>query len=191
MSQDSVWNKKLTDWLESCHIGEFTTGTMTDLDVKFKSLREESHYVDPISTLPQVPPKLCRCSRSSKDCPFCCKEEEWWSYYERTVDDIILQSNVHDCDRYLNKDGSQNKKHIYRGCRDNKWGKCKARFPRPLQQDTKINEDGSIVMRKLAEWINTYTPALSYIYRCNTDVASLLSGTAVKAVVIAGSEYKC
>ncbi|KAG5221210.1 hypothetical protein IMY05_C4454000100 [Salix suchowensis] len=185
MNQNSVWNQKITDWLESCHAGEFMTGSMVDLDSKFALIRKQDGYVDPISTLPSAPPKLCSsCLHHNENCPFCCKENEWWTYYEQTVDDIILQSNVHDCERYLNKDGSQNKNHVYRGCRDNKWGKCKARFPRALQQETKINDDGSIVMKKLEEWINTYTPALSYLFRCNTDVACLLSGTAVKAIVI-------
>ncbi|KAG5221357.1 hypothetical protein IMY05_C4430000300 [Salix suchowensis] len=99
MSQDSVWNKKLTDWLESCHVGEFTTGPMTDLDIKFKALREDSNYVDPISTLLQVPPKLCSCLQSSEDCPFCCKEEEWWSYYEYELSDLTLYEWVCRCSR--------------------------------------------------------------------------------------------
>ncbi|KDQ25055.1 hypothetical protein PLEOSDRAFT_1078941 [Pleurotus ostreatus PC15] len=93
-------------------------------------------------------------------------------------------SNVHNCDRYLNKDGTQNKLHVYKGCKDNKWGKCKAWFPRKIVKETEVNETtGSIVMKKLEQWINTYTPIISYIVRSNTDVTSMLSGTAVKAVV--------
>ena len=38
-------------------------------------------------------------------------------------------------------------------------------------------------------WLNTVTPVLTYVLRCNTDVTSLLSGTAVKAVVAYISDY--
>ena len=88
MNQDSIWNKELTDWLESCHTGDFTTGSMDSIDNKFAQSRQSSDYIDPISTLPRVPPALC-----NKDCAFCCKEEEWWMYYEKTVDDIVLLYN--------------------------------------------------------------------------------------------------
>ena len=37
--------------------------------------------------------------------------------------------------------------------------------------------------------MNTVTPVVSYLLRCNTDVTSLLSGTAIKAVVAYISDY--
>ena len=37
--------------------------------------------------------------------------------------------------------------------------------------------------------MNTFTTLVSYLFRCNTDVTSLLSGTAVKAVVAYISDY--
>ncbi|TFK64422.1 hypothetical protein BDN72DRAFT_774636, partial [Pluteus cervinus] len=37
-------------------------------------------------------------------------------------------------------------------------------------------------MKKHEEWINTFTPVLSYLFRCNTDVTSLKSGTAINSV---------
>ena len=37
--------------------------------------------------------------------------------------------------------------------------------------------------------MNTVSPVLTYLLRCNTDVTSLLSGTAIKAIVAYVTEY--
>jgi len=44
-------------------------------------------------------------------------------------------------------------------------------------------------MKKGEAHMNTITPILTYLLHCNTDVTSLLSGTAVKAVVAYVMEY--
>ena len=72
---------------------------------------------------------------------------------------------------------------------NNKWGKCKARFPRPMFLKTFIDELGSITLKKMEAWLNTVTPLVTYLFRCNTDVTSLSSGTAIKAVVLYVSDY--
>jgi len=48
---------------------------------------------------------------------------------------------------------------------------------------------GALNLKKGEAWINTFTPLLTYILRCNSDVTSLLSGTAIKAVVAYVSDY--
>ena len=48
---------------------------------------------------------------------------------------------------------------------------------------------GAISMKKLEPWLNTFTSIVTYLFRCNTDVTSLSSGTAIKAVVIYFSDY--
>ncbi|TFK59757.1 hypothetical protein BDN72DRAFT_780333, partial [Pluteus cervinus] len=48
---------------------------------------------------------------------------------------------------------------------------------------------GTIFLKKLEPWINTFTPVLSYLFCCNTDVTSLRSGTALKAVTLYVSNY--
>ncbi len=50
-------------------------------------------------------------------------------------------------------------------------------------------ETGALNVRKQEAWINTFTPELTYVMRCNTDVTSLSSGTAIKAVVLYISNY--
>lgn len=48
---------------------------------------------------------------------------------------------------------------------------------------------GTLNMKKLEAWINTVTRLVTYLLRCNTDVTSLLSGTAIKAVVAYITDY--
>src|SRR5882762_4592209 len=48
---------------------------------------------------------------------------------------------------------------------------------------------GYLNMKKGESWLNTFTPVLSYLIRCNSDVTSLLSGTAIKAVVAYVADY--
>ncbi len=50
-------------------------------------------------------------------------------------------------------------------------------------------ETGHVNLKKREAWINTFTPLLTYLMRCNTDVTSLHSGTAIKAVLIYVSDY--
>ena len=48
---------------------------------------------------------------------------------------------------------------------------------------------GALNVTKGESWINTLTPLVTYLLRCNSDITSLLSGTAIKAVVAYVSDY--
>jgi len=48
---------------------------------------------------------------------------------------------------------------------------------------------GALNIKKGEKWINTLTPIVTYLLRCNSDVTSLLSGTAIKAIVAYISDY--
>ena len=99
----------------------------------------------------------------------------WWHKFKYTVDDLLWQSNIHECGSRCYADG-----------RDS----CKPRFPRELFKETIVDpESGALNMKKGEAHMNTITPMLTYLLRCNTDVTSLLSGTAVKAVVAYVTEY--
>ena len=50
-------------------------------------------------------------------------------------------------------------------------------------------ESGALIMKKGEPWLNTFTPTVSYLLRCNHDVTSLLSGTAIKSVVSYVADY--
>ena len=38
----------------------------------------------------------------------------------------------------------------------------------------------ALKMKKGEAWINTFSSLVTYLFRCNTDTTSLLSGTAIK-----------
>jgi hypothetical protein len=191
MRSDSDFQKSIVKWIESCVAGEFFTGTQEEVITKVAEKAQASEYVNPTETLPIPPPPQCHQHQTcSLTCKVCTKINEWWSSFKETVDDILTKSNIHSCTRNKNKDGGNNKKHVYVGCMDNKWGKCKARFPRLIFQETTVDkETGSIDMKKKEPWLNTFTPIITYLFRCNTDVTCLFSGTAIKAVILYVSDY--
>ena len=103
---------------------------------------------------------------------------------------LVVKSNIHKCSTNRNKDGSQNKGCPYKGCLDNIWGHCKARFPRLMFTKSEIDtETGSISLKKSESWLNTFTYLLTYLFRCNTDITSLHSGTAIKGVFLYVTNY--
>ena len=52
-------------------------------------------------------------------------------------------------------------------------------------------DTGALNIKKGEAMINTVTPEVTYLIRSNTDVTSVLSGTAIKAVVAYISDYIC
>jgi hypothetical protein len=202
MNNDGEFQQKLIQYLEGCQKGEFLTGSMEyvkskipiDLEnrskgihtiLKKKTLQKiDNSYQDPTQTLPEEPPKNCE---SNEHTSFDARQllSHWWSKFYDTVDDILLRSNVHKCS---SSDPEKNK-FKPKGCL-NKDGICKARFPRPVVPETTINfEDGYINLKKAESMLNTISPCITYIFRCNTDVTSLLSGTSIKAVISYVTDY--
>ena len=205
MNNDGEFQQKLVQYLEGCQKGEFLTGPMeyvkskipidivnrsdgihTILQKEFPQLKKGS-YQDPTLTLPEKPPVSCElnedvdvnCSNSHQLLSY------WWSKFNETVDDILLRSNIHRCSF---SDPEKNKFKA-KGCL-NKDGICKARFPRPFVPETAINvDDGYINLKKLEPLLNTISPCITYLFRCNTDVTSLLSGTSIKAVISYVTNY--
>jgi hypothetical protein len=183
----SDFRQRLIDYLEAVHIGEFLTGTHAEVFEKVSEASTSGTYVDPTQTLPSPPPQTChsRCAKCSK----CLSHGLWQQKYRAEVDDLILKSNVHHCSDATSGDKT-GKKQRYVGCVDVKTGKCKARFPRQVFPQTEVDpESGAVNMRKLEPRINTLSPALTYLMRCNTDVTSLKSGTAIKAVIMYVTDY--
>ena len=183
---ESNFQRNLIAWLESCHIGEFITGTQQDVLGRVAEKSKSDSYKDPTETLPTPPLPPCPKDHPNIVCPACIAYNRWWQYFESTVDDIISKSNIHNCERGINKDGTFIKK--YASCMDNKFGKCKACFPRPIVEATEVDsETGAISMKKLEPWTNFVTPVLTFLEGCNTDVTCMFSGTALKAVI----QYIC
>src|ERR1700722_691539 len=186
LDSNSDFQTKLVQYLESVHIGEFLTGSMDEVKSKVDQSSKSDTYKVPTQTLPESPPPLCNAIHDN--CDNCMKLDTWWDKFKTTVDDLILHSNVHNCGRYSSSKEKVNKKD--RPSCMNKDGKCKARFPRPTFDKTQVDpHSGALNIRKGEPWINTLTPLVTYLLRCNSDITSLLSGTAIKAVVAYVSEY--
>ena len=189
LEPDSLFRSKLLEYLESCHAGDFISGSMENVANTVKTASEKADYKNPTETLPECPPPSCH-NPPHDGCSSCDKLSAWSSRYRFTVDDLLLKSNVHKCSTNRNKDGSQNKARPYKGCLDNIWGRCKARFPRLTFTKTEIDtETGSISLKKTESWLNTFTYIVTYLFRCNTDITSLRSGTAIKAVFVYVTNY--
>jgi hypothetical protein len=95
LDPNSDFQQKLVAWLESCQIGEFLTGTHSDIKEKTSIESTSPNYEDPTETLPEPPPSQCPLSCDS--CADCHASKNWWSQYANTVDDLLLKSNVHSC----------------------------------------------------------------------------------------------
>ncbi|KIM34721.1 hypothetical protein M413DRAFT_38261, partial [Hebeloma cylindrosporum] len=188
MDPDSEFQKKIIKYLESCFTGDFMTGSQEEVLTKVTEMSQAPDYADPTQTLPDSPPTYCDGDHEDT-CKPCNRLQAWWDQFKVTVDDILSRSNIHNCNRNLNKDGTR-RKGASAGCMDNKWGKCKARFPRPTAPSTTMDpETGYLTMKKCEAWINTITPIVTYLFRCNTDITSISSGTAIKGVVLYISDY--
>ena len=191
MNPNSDFQKAFVEYLESVHIGEFMTGTMDDVKANVAEKSKNEDYKDPTQTLPDMPPSICRGEHeitSEYVCRDCRKLQTWWQSFKETVDDLILRSNVHNCDRYKSSNEKANQKD--RPSCMNKDGKCRARFPRPTFDSTEVDpKTGALNVKKGEAWINTLTPVVTYLLRCNSDITSLLSGTSIKAIVAYISDY--
>ncbi|PBK84460.1 hypothetical protein ARMGADRAFT_877570, partial [Armillaria gallica] len=200
LDTQSNFQRRMVEWLEGCHMGEFFNGKQEDIFNKLDSDKKQDGYINPTKSMPMAPPRECpgmashvgchKCSLARNWEDACGDTKKWQEKYKETVDNLVIRSNVHDCDRYINKDGNVTKKKDYSGCKENKYGVCRARFPRETYKETVLDpETGALNLKKGEPWMNMFTAALTYLVRCNTDVTNLSSGTTIKAVVLYISNY--
>lgn len=201
--EDGEFKRRLLEYLEGCHQGDFMEGSLDDvrarvpvagnrgrkgvatsIDPAFLGLESEG-YDAPTETLPDGPPATT-CNTCGY-CRSCDPVFRWRARVKGIVDDILLRSNVHSC-YASNKGGAQPGNKASKGCMKAS-GICSARFPRKIVEKTTVTDDGHILMKKKEPMLNTFTPTVTYLLRGNTDVTSLLSGTAVKAVVMYVTDY--
>ena len=186
----SEFQQQLVKYLENAHQGEFLTGTQADVLSNVYQDEQSDAYTDPTETLPVPPPPPCTTQNCDGICKKCRKLNTWRERFAREVDDVISKSNIHTCSTNINRDGCQNKAKSYKGCLDNKWGKCKSRFPRETFAETRVDPvTGALDLKKKEAWINFFLAVVSYLFRCNTDVTSLRSGTAIKGTLLYVSDY--
>lgn len=183
---DGLFRKALIVYLEGTYTGDFLTGSKDDVKRRVDGEEKVQGYRDPTRTIPEKP--TSRCKNKCDMCAKCLANQTWWSKFRKTVDDLVLRSNVHTCTNNKDLSGQIKKSKTFGGC-INIWGACKARFPRATYPTTTVDDTGHITMKKNESSINTYTSVLTYLTRCNTDVCSLLSGTAIKAVIAYVTDY--
>ncbi|KAH6902963.1 hypothetical protein BKA70DRAFT_1025321, partial [Coprinopsis sp. MPI-PUGE-AT-0042] len=200
LDNDGAFRKEMIAYLENTHKGEFQTGCYEDVKARLVEgqLKEGRSYCDPTLTLPQPPPSKKNASSTPDQsacngCPSCGTDPSWWSIFRQVCDDLVFRSNVHVCrdkkDTGSGIDKQEPMTAAPKACRD-KEGLCRARFPREVFPETVVDpEDGHVFMKKLESMINTYTPILTYLLRCNTDVTCLNSGTSMAAVIKYVTDY--
>ncbi|KAJ2916281.1 hypothetical protein MD484_g4135, partial [Candolleomyces efflorescens] len=191
MSDDSEFTAELISYLEGCQVGEFFTGTMEDMKQRHSTDGDSSaRDYDPTQHFPVPPPTTDCLDYTCCTCGNCVAVKDWYSKYQLTVDDIVYRSNVHRC--FAKKDivlDGVRKQHLTgKGC-INKDGVCTARFPREVHEESTVDSDGRISLKKLEPMINTINPVVTYCFGCNTDVTCLSSGTAVNATTGYVADY--
>jgi hypothetical protein len=178
----------MVEYLGGASQGEFLTGTQVDVLTDVSNATQSKVYVDPTETLPEPPPLPC--ATKCDNCEECQKPNAWRERFACVVDDIVSKSNIHTCSSNINKNGTQNKAKSYKGCLHNKWNKCKSRFPCETFAETQVDPvTGALNLKKKESWINTFSPVVSYLFCCNTNVTSLKSGTAIKGTLLYVSDY--
>ncbi|KAJ7187205.1 hypothetical protein C8R46DRAFT_879916, partial [Mycena filopes] len=186
LGPESAFRTKLIRYLEDAHKAEYFHGSRDAVIAKRKveplpldadsddELDMNPGYRPPTQTLPPPPPPMCRAKPCPDFCFGCLQSRKWRAIYELEVDDLLVRSNVHT--------------HFLSGCLTRN-GVCRARFPREVFAESSLAEDGHINVKHVEPMMNTVNPVLTFLNRCNSDVSSMLSGTAVKAVVSYVSDY--
>src|SRR6266478_1477917 len=189
MDANSDFQKTLVEYLESVFSGEFFEGTKEQVAITRKTAELDPEYKPPTNTLPEAPPPKCLESECESFCFKCETLDIWWQKFKYTVDDLLSRSNVHTCKTSIELEDKKKEKKQRPDCL-NKNGDCKGRFQREIYEYTQVDPNtGALNIKKGEAWINTFTSVVTYLFRCNTDVTSLLSGTAIKAVVAYISDY--
>lgn len=183
----------MVEYLEGCHVGEFTKPlSEVQKDILQRKV-VETPYADIQLKLPTVPPAhTCQCNEPG--CISCENFDKWYKSYIEDCDQLACKLNAHTC--RSSKKSNKKKENDGPEARETKSlcldsnGYCKARMPRELLPQTYFDAaSGAIRMKKGEPWYNTWTPLLEFLIHCNTDCACLLSGTAVNAVTGYVTDY--
>ncbi|KAH7904091.1 hypothetical protein BJ138DRAFT_967204, partial [Hygrophoropsis aurantiaca] len=197
MASDSEFQKRMVEYLEGVHCGEFLSSTSQEVKDRLDFLVVDETLPTAVETM-AVPPPVCTSDNGCVTNGDTCKEcTSWDDHFKNTTNELLFRCNTHRCSgnktdtTSLRRESSNdNKYQPVVGCRSNKWGKCKARFPRPTYTHTSLDPTtGALLMKKGEPLLNFFTDLITYLFRCNTDVTSLLSGTALKAVIAYISDY--
>ena len=211
LDPNSDFQKRIVEYIEGVRIGEFMNTDMSQMQAKFgetdeiikdgiikeelpPNLKASQNRDSPPVAKPLKPEKFIphaqilptpvppTCDSKCNKCAQCLRNVDWWKRYETIVNDLAFHINKHSCKgtgcQITTKIGKKKVK------------QCKARFPRPVFPATIVNpETGYLYQKKGEAWLNWFSPPVTYLMRCNTDVTCLLSGTAVKSVIAYVTDY--
>ncbi|KAA1478464.1 hypothetical protein DENSPDRAFT_753698, partial [Dentipellis sp. KUC8613] len=169
--KDGQFQAALTAYLEGAHQGEYINSTGGDMiDTIANADSEIKGVPDPTLTLPKAPPPDCLTHKKPIDsCKKCSALKVWWCEYEKTTNELIYRCNRHTC---------------HPGCTSAKYPDCKSRFPRDVIPQTTVDAETQCLHLKHGEAnLNIFSSPLTYLLRCNSDVTSLTSGTAINAII--------
>ncbi|VDB90195.1 unnamed protein product [Peniophora sp. CBMAI 1063] len=180
MSKDGDFQRSLVDYLEGAHRGSYLTGVNAEMEDRWMHAKHNrAKRDDPTINVPKKPPRECAEHVEPSlypDCVACRRLNVWNSHFAHTVDEVVHRYNLHNCARGH--------------CRNPRYPECKARFPREISSETTVDqESGWLKMKHGEPMVNTYNEVLTYMMMSNTDVTSLLSGTALKAVIAYTTDY--
>ena len=89
MDPESDFQKKMVEYLESVHMGEFITGSLEDVKQNLNIAELNDKYENPTETLPIPPPPPCN-QNGCGECQSCITTSSWETQFSSTVDDILL-----------------------------------------------------------------------------------------------------
>jgi len=89
MDPESDFQKKMVEYLESVHMGEFITGSLEDVKKNVDIAELDDKYKNPTETLPIPPPPQCNQNECGK-CKYCKAIGSWQTQFNTTVDDILF-----------------------------------------------------------------------------------------------------
>lgn len=188
MDENGSFQKKIIEYIENTHQGGFINATKDEVKEMQAVSKLDDTYIPPTLTLPIPPPINAHNDiHTDSECEQCKEHRSWKRQFNNVVNDLLLRCNIHVCRG--GKDQAELKAQgievqVTVGCRNNKYGTCKARFPRKVVSVTSYDPDSGYLELKHAEPdINTINDVVTYVTRSNSDVTSVLSGTAMKAVI--------
>ncbi|TRM55967.1 hypothetical protein BD626DRAFT_379658, partial [Schizophyllum amplum] len=176
MDVESAFSKAMIEYAESCHQGGFTDASRQEVYQALEESKADPSHVDPTYSIPKIIPLEDYCDCGECGCVRCEQTDDWRESVNKETNEILFRTNLHVCNpRY---------------CRANKYGTCKARMPRKVRTESKIDPlTGATRYKHLEAWMNDVCSLITYLIRCNHDCTSLLSGTAVNHIVYYITEY--
>ena len=178
MDPSSDFQKRMIDYLEAAHQGEYKESTESLVREDLNDRESQNGYVRPSELLPNPPPPFCDCEKEG--CVPCIEYRDWKIEYKETLNDILFRTNRHTCSK--------------NNCMANRYNTCKARFPRQVFRSSMVDPlTGALCMKQLEPMLNTFNEIMPFLQRCNSDATSLLSGTAIKSTISYVTDYitKC